>query len=176
MADGASSPSLRTVADKMKEALVVGRLSVTDSAATTKSASVCGRSICSGCSSATTAARSSIRCAALIGVFPADGAASGQDGASRPAAAYAAARADLNSARCTSLTRVTPAVRTGSVHAKRPTPAVTRTPSIRDRSSVKWTALIGVTPAWSGSSVKAVVTVAANECVAIRPAGSAAVT
>ena len=47
---------------------------------------------------------------------------------------------------------------------------------MRARSSVKWTALTGVTPGRIGSSVNGAVTRAANDCDAVSPAGSAAVT
>ena len=41
---------------------------------------------------------------------------------------------------------------------------------------MKWTALTGVTPGRMGSSVNGAVTRAANDWVALRPAGSVAVT
>ena len=93
-------------------------------------------------SSATTAARNSIRCAARIGVAAPVGAVSVQRGAARPASAYAAPSADRNSSRCTSLTGATPAVMTGSVQPNRASPDAARKASMRSRSSLKWTALI----------------------------------
>ena len=47
---------------------------------------------------------------------------------------------------------------------------------MRARSSVKWTALTGVTPGRIGSSVKGAVTRTRNDCAALKPSGSVAVT
>ena len=47
---------------------------------------------------------------------------------------------------------------------------------MRIRNSVKCTALIGVSPGRSGSSVNGAVTVTTNDCMALRPPGSVAVT
>ena len=115
-----------------------------------------------------------------MGVAPGAGAGSVHRGAVHPAAAYAAVRADRSSSRCTSRTRVTPAVRAGSVHRNRPNPADPRRASIRVRNSVKWTALTGVTPGTMSGSVNGtdtdVPTVTVNDCEALRPPGSVAVT
>lgn len=100
-------------------------------------------------SSASSAVRSSVRCAARIGVNPAAGDASGQRGTARPATMYAWANADRNSIRCTSLTGVTPGAGTGSVQENRPKRAARRSASIPVRSSVKCTVLEG-DPAYDG--------------------------
>ena len=76
---------------------------------------------------------------------------------------------------------MTPARSVGSVHAYVDSPDRVRSVSMRVRSSLKWTALTGVTPGTSGSSVNPLTpptacTVTAIDCVALKPAGSRAVT